>query len=118
MEGEYNAVRMKVHSFRLIAFLVAGSLPMAAAVCDSLRNISLPGVTIDLAQSVGADEFTPPQGGPPGGGAAFKTLPAFCRVVATLRPVADSQIGMEVWLPVSGWNGNLQSVGNGAWAGT
>jgi feruloyl esterase len=75
-------------------------------------------VTIDSAQPVGAGEFTPPQGGPPGGGAAFKTLSAFCRVSATLRPVADSQIGIEVWLPASGWNGNLQSVGNGAWAGS
>src|SRR5271170_4753114 len=102
---EYNAVRMRPHSFRLIAFLMAGSLPMAAAACDALRNLSLPGATIDAVQSVGAGEFAPPQGG----GAAFKTLPAFCRVSATLRPVADSQIGMEVWLPASGWNGNLQS---------
>ena len=25
---------------------------------------------------------------------------------------------MEVWLPASGWNGKLQVVGNGGWAGT
>ncbi len=51
-------------------------------------------------------------------GAAFRSLPAFCRVAATLTPVSDSEIKIEVWLPESGWNGNLQSVGNGAWAGT
>jgi len=41
-----------------------------------------------------------------------------CRVAATLRPAPDSEIKIEVWMPESGWNGKLQSVGNGAWAGT
>ena len=45
-------------------------------------------------------------------------MPAFCRVGATLTPSSDSEIKIEVWLPEAGWNGNLQSVGNGAWAGT
>src|SRR6202012_2923415 len=36
----------------------------------------------------------------------------------TLRPVADSEIKIEVWMPAAGWNGKLQSVGNGAWAGS
>src|SRR5207253_10201437 len=42
----------------------------------------------------------------------------FCRVAATLTPSSDSDIKIEVWLPVSGWNGKLEAVGNGAWAGT
>jgi feruloyl esterase len=113
---EYNSCRMTTRLLAVV--LIAASLPVGAATCDSLRNLSLSGATINSAQTVGAGEFAPPQGGPPGGGAAFKALPAFCRVSATLRPSADSQIGIEVWLPASGWNGNLQSVGNGAWAGT
>jgi tannase/feruloyl esterase len=48
---------------------------------------------------------------------AFKDLPAFCRVEATLKPSSDSEIKVEVWLPSSGWNGKFQSVGNGGWAG-
>ena len=72
-----------------------------------------------------------PTGGftPPGGAAApaFATLPSFCRVMAALRPTSDSDIRIEVWLPLpraegtpgqNAWNGKLQSVGNGAWAGT
>ena len=31
----------------------------------------------------------------------------------TLRPSADSDIKIEVWLPTSGWNGKFQGVGNG-----
>ncbi len=47
----------------------------------------------------------------------FRTLPAFCRVAATLRPSADSDIKIEVWLPESGWNGKFQATGNGGWSG-
>jgi feruloyl esterase len=47
----------------------------------------------------------------------YKSVPAFCRVLATLRPSTDSDIKVEVWLPSSGWNGKYQAVGNGGWAG-
>ena len=58
----------------------------------------------------------------PGGGfmpspVSPKSLPAFCRVAATLRPSKDSDIKIEVWLPAEGWNGKFQGVGNGAWVG-
>jgi feruloyl esterase len=52
------------------------------------------------------------------GGAALGRLPALCRVEATLRPTSDSEIKIEVWMPAAGWNGKLEAVGNGAWAGT
>ena len=56
------------------------------------------------------------RGGPPP--VSYKDVSAFCRVAATLRPVPDSEIKIEVWLPAAGWNGKLQAVGNGAWAGS
>ena len=34
-----------------------------------------------------------------------------------LSPSADSQIEMELWLPIDAWNGKFQAVGNGGWAG-
>jgi hypothetical protein len=45
-------------------------------------------------------------------------LRAFCRVEATLTPSANSDIKVEVWPPVSGWNNKYLAVGNGGWAGT
>ena len=48
---------------------------------------------------------------------AASTLPAFCRVAATLKPSSDSDIKIEVWLPSANWNGKLQAVGNGAFNG-
>ena len=36
---------------------------------------------------------------------------------AVARPTSDSEIKIEVWLPVTGWNGKYQQAGNGGWAG-
>jgi feruloyl esterase len=62
----------------------------------------------------------PAQGRGGGGGnqQAFQTLPAFCRVQATLRPSSDSDIRIEVWLPAEGWNGRLEETGNGGYMGS
>jgi feruloyl esterase len=38
-------------------------------------------------------------------------------VVAEAKPTSDSDIKLEVWLPASGWNGKLQGIGNGGFAG-
>ena len=40
----------------------------------------------------------------------FSTLPAFCRVAATLEPSPSSDIRMEMWMPISGWNGNFRGT--------
>jgi feruloyl esterase len=66
---------------------------------------------------VAAGAFSMP-GGRGDASAAYKDLPAFCRVAATLKPSADSDIKVEVWLPTAAWNRKYQAVGNGAWAGS
>jgi feruloyl esterase len=38
-------------------------------------------------------------------------------VAADIRPTADSEIKIEVWMPVSGWNGKFMGIGNGGWSG-
>src|SRR5580765_1363725 len=40
----------------------------------------------------------------------FSSLPAFCRVAATLKPSASSDIRMEMWLPIAGWNGHFRGT--------
>jgi feruloyl esterase len=104
-----------------------------AGSCESLASLSLPNVAITSAQDVAAGTFTPPGAAGRGRGgqaAQFSSLPTFCRVTATLTPSSDSDIKVEIWLPAfapsgatagrpnSAWNGKLQSVGNGGWAGT
>ena len=105
----------KENALKLMLLTVGlSAAALAAAPCDQLASAKLKNTTITSAQSVAAGAFTPSNGK---GNAAFRDLPAFCRVAATLTPVPDSEIKIEVWMPASGWNNNLQSVGNGAWAG-
>jgi feruloyl esterase len=85
-----------------------------AAPCDSLASLSLPHATISVAQTVAAGEFAPPAGR---GRGNFGELPAFCRVAATLTPSSDSEIKMEVWLPISDWNGKFEASSAAGWAG-
>src|SRR6204780_344482 len=98
---------------RTLMVVVALSWPLLAATsCENLANLSLPHATVTLAQAVGAGQLTLPAG------PNFGNLPAICRVAATLKPTSDSDIKVEVWMPASNWNGKLESVGNGAWAGS
>lgn len=89
-----------------------------AASCEALRSLTLPDTAVKQATVVTSGSFVAPGGGRGRGNAAFAALPAFCRVALTLTPSADSDIGVEVWLPMSGWNGKYEALGNGGWAGT
>ena len=113
--------RTSRHRPRWPVWLAACMTATAAADdCTDLAALTLANTDIAGAATVAAGAFTPPgpqrAGGP--GGSAYANLPAFCRVEAIARPTVNSAIGIEVWLPASGWNGKLQAVGNGAWAGT
>lgn len=91
----------------------------AASSCEAIASVAFPDAKITAADPVAPGAFLPP--GAAGGAqqnAAYKQLPAFCRVAATLRPSSDSDIKIELWLPASNWNGKLQAVGNGGWAGS
>jgi feruloyl esterase len=103
----------------LVSFTFVLSAAAHAATCESLKSLALDSATITLAQSVGAGEFALPASGRGAAqqNAAFKQLPAFCRVTATLKPSSDSDIKIEVWMPAANWNNKYQAVGNGGWAG-
>jgi len=104
-----------------VLFAVLLTPVQAATTCENLTSLALPDTTITLAQPVAAGAFTVPAGRGGRGGdpnAAFKDLPAFCRVAATLKPTSDSDIKFEIWLPASGWNGKLEANGNGGWTGS
>jgi len=108
--------------------LVLGALCSAAAAqqassgrnCEKLAKVRLPRVQITSAQMVATGAFTPPEKLSPWLRAEpdfYKKLAPFCRVMATARPSADSDIKIEVWLPASGWNDKFQGQGNGGFAG-
>ena len=95
---------------RLLLLLLFAS-PAFASECESLATLRLPHTTITKAEVVSAGTFAPPTG------KALADLPPFCRVTATSRPTADSDILVEIWMPLAHWNERLEGTGNGGFAG-
>jgi feruloyl esterase len=105
--------------------------------CESLAKLALPNTAIVASQVVAAGQLamTPaavlppsaqaalgPQTGPgaPAGrtpGTDFSKLPAICRVQATVKPSPDDVAKLEVWLPMTGWNGSSITVTHPSSAG-
>ena len=95
----------------LFASLAIASTPAMATPCTNLLSLPLKDATITSAADNTSGVFVPPGSSPIGG------LPPFCRVTATLVPTADSNIKIEVWLPLSGWNGRFLGTGGGGFQG-
>lgn len=90
----------------------------AAQACADLISLKLPHTTITLAELVPVGGFTRPGSGRGAAAQPVSNAVSFCRVAATLAPTPDSDIKVEVWMPVADWNGKFQGVGNGGWAGS
>jgi feruloyl esterase len=83
--------------------------------CSQIQKLSVAQTEIVQAAVVEAGKLVLEQAG---NDPIYSTLPAFCRVVAVSRPTADSNIKIEVWLPLAGWNGKFIGQGNGGFAGS
>jgi hypothetical protein len=106
--------------FVLLFMLLTASLAaFGQEGCEKLAELKIPNTTIATAQTVRGGTFA----GPPAPfsgmdlSAFYRTLPEFCRLVAEAKPTPDSDIKVEIWLPASAWNGKLQGIGNGGFAG-
>ena len=89
----------------------------APDACTQLAQTRAAGLNISAASTVAAGAFAPANARSSAPDPRFASLPAFCRVQATLTPTSDSTIGMELWLPAAGWNGRFQAVGGRALGG-
>lgn len=118
----------------MAAYVTQSSGPTAAAAaetqrsapgggdssCAGLARLNLPNVRIVTATSMAEGADVPSAGLRPMFGASptvAKGLPAFCRVAGRIHPEAGSDIGFEVWMPSTGWDGRLHGVGIGGFAG-
>jgi feruloyl esterase len=109
---------MRHHRIAIVIALLIGATTRAIAApdCEALKALKLPDTTITTATAMAAGSMEMPAFGPlPVSTISFL---AHCRVAGTIRPTADSVIGFEVWLPVTGWNRRYQQVGNGGLAGS
>ena len=114
---------MKNDIFVFCAIAILAVTSQAAAQqgvsCEALSLRSSPTVRITSSVVIrSSTDLQLPSSGRGGSEQALLSLPAFCRVAATLRPSTDSEIKIEVWMPVANWNGKFQAVGNGGFAGS
>jgi hypothetical protein len=80
---------------------------VTAAPCASLTSLALPSTTINSAVETPAGVVPGPLPGQPP-----TAVPATCRAHATVTtPGRSDQIGVDMWMPLSGWNGRFQGVG-------
>lgn len=90
-------------------------LAQAPNACEQLAKTKIADTTISSAITVSAGELKLPPN--PFMTIDPATLPAFCRVQGSIHPTSDSDIGFEVWMPASNWNGKYVQIGNGGLAG-
>ncbi len=128
----------RLYALFALPFAVVLAVPLAVAQtpCDQLK-LSLPDTTVSSIEYFPAGPFVAPPagvpdvapappapgrgrgaGGPGRAAAPALAVPAYCRVQMVLTPSSDSRIEASMFLPVENWNGKLQVVGNGGWAGT
>lgn len=90
--------------------MASGQTP-AEAKCAALAALKLRDTTISSAAVVPAKPAESTIAGEVPG------YRSFCRVVARVRAAPDSDIGVEIWLPVEGWTGVFHGNGSGGFAG-
>lgn len=88
--------------------------------CAKLMDLKLPETTITVAESLNNPEVRPSGvvvhgvwKTPKSAHGQTTVSTNFCRVAGVIDPA----INFEVWMPLEGWNGKFNGVGNGALAG-
>lgn len=86
----------------LAGLFLAAAMTTGAARCEALSRHAVEGGRVVAAEVLPAGD----------------DHPAACRVRLELRPRPDARIGVELWLPLDGWNGRFVQLGTGGFAGT
>src|SRR6202453_5340928 len=87
------------------------SSPALPVDCDGLRSAKIADTTIISTEAVPAGDLTTADK------VTRKDMPAFCRVVASVKDAPDSDVRVELWMPNDRWKGGLRVNGNGGAAG-
>ena len=85
--------------------------PAWAVDCEGLKTAKIADTTILSAEAVPAGDLTTADK------VTRKDMPAFCRVVASVKDAPDSDVRVELWMPNEGWKGVFHVNGNGGYAG-
>jgi feruloyl esterase len=89
-----------------------------AESCRAVATLTLADTEVTGVDLVDSGTLTIAGAGRGGQPLVLTDLPQFCRVSLLSQPAAGSEIRSEVWLPLEGWNGRFQGVGNRGWGGS
>ena len=96
-----------------ICAITLAPMRVLAGQCGDLVSLTIPDTNVMSAEIVSA-AVTPGRGRGPA-----TNVPSHCRVMAVAKPVTDSEIHLEVWLPSpEQWNGKFLGTGNGGYSGS
>lgn len=82
----------------------------AADPCAALMDVLANGARVENAQANLSGTVAGGRGGP------LTELPGVCRVQGVATPAPRSRIHFDVWLPLTGWNGRIEMIGNGGYS--
>jgi feruloyl esterase len=112
MKKDTRTLRRLLLASVAAVFSLALASPSRATECEDLLNLKLPDTVIKSAEPVAAGGFTARDR------VKRPDLPAFCRVVASVKAMPDSDIGVEIWLPNDQWKGVFHGNGSGGFGGS
>jgi len=82
----------------------------AADPCAALARAALSSAQVESAQANGTGAVQGARG------TAIPRLPGFCQLRGLVTPSSGSRIHFELWLPLAGWNGRIEMIGNGGYS--
>ena len=86
----------------------------AADSCENLMSLAIPNTAVTSASLVPQTTLNSGRGD---SSSQPLVVPAHCRVLLLAKPVEDSEIHIEVWLPSTElWNGKFVGTGNGGYS--
>lgn len=109
---------------RIIApvLLLLSSVTVRGADCAALQSLKLPHAIVESAAVVAAGAYKLPdklylRDWAGNHEVSSSELPAFCRVELRISPIPESNIRVELRLPIESWNNRFIGVGNSGAAG-
>ena len=96
-----------------LALMVPLAAQAAPAPCQAIAAERFPDTTVISAADIPpGTRFVDPNQGPVANGVEI------CRVGATVSTTPGEHVGIELWLPRSGWNGRFEGLGSGGFGGS
>jgi hypothetical protein len=109
--------RIVVSALFSTMIMIMPSTAGAQKNCQSLKSFAFPKTTINGAKLDDGGKYITNEN------LSFANLPSSCRVMAQIKPTDDSDINVEVWLPLpkelanGRYNGSYLGTGSGGYGG-